>query len=97
VADGGAVVRDGGAVLSSYLDQPGGERETWGVVAYALAFWVFAAHNPLRWALAGLAAAQLGIVLDSAPSWPPSTYPNPPDSSTSPHRRRLTTKPTSQL
>ena len=50
-------------VVSSYLDEPGGQRESWGVVAYALAFWVFAAYNPLPRALAGLAVAQLGIVL----------------------------------
>ena len=50
-------------VLTSYLDVPGGQRETWGVVAYALALWVFAAHNPVWRATFGLLAGQLGIVL----------------------------------
>jgi signal transduction histidine kinase len=50
-------------VLSSFLDVPGGERETWGVVAYVLAFWVFAAQNPLRHAVPGLAVGLLGVVV----------------------------------
>ena len=50
-------------LLTSYLDVSGGRREGWGVVAYALAFWVFAAHNRLPRALLGLAVGQLGIVL----------------------------------
>jgi signal transduction histidine kinase len=50
-------------VVSSYLDEPGTDREAWGVVAYVLAFWVFASDNPLPQALLGLTAAELGIVL----------------------------------
>ena len=49
-------------VATSFLDVPGGERETWGVVAYILAFWVLAAHNPPPRAIAGLAIALAGVV-----------------------------------
>src|SRR4029450_9928321 len=50
-------------VVVSFLDVPGGRRENWGVVAYVLAFWVFAAYNPLRRAVAGLGVALAGIVV----------------------------------
>jgi len=49
-------------VATSFLDVPGGDRETWGVVAYILGFWVLAAHNPLLRAIAGLAIALAGVV-----------------------------------
>lgn len=49
-------------VLSSFVDVPGGPRETWGVVAYVLACWVLAAYNPLRPAVIGLFLALAGVV-----------------------------------
>lgn len=50
-------------VLTSFLDVPGGSRESSGVVAYVLAFWAFGAYNPLREAILGLAAGLAGVVV----------------------------------
>ncbi len=50
-------------VLTSFLDVPGSVRESLGVVAYVLAFWVLGAHNPLREAILGLMVGLAGIVM----------------------------------
>lgn len=50
-------------VLTSFVDVPGGARETGGVVAYVLAWWAFAAFNPLRTAILGLLGGLVGVVL----------------------------------
>ena len=50
-------------VLTSFVDVPGSVRESMGVVAYVLAFWVLASHNPLREAVLGLMVGLAGIVM----------------------------------
>lgn len=50
-------------VLTSFVDVPGSVRESMGVVAYVLAFWVLASHNPLREAILGLMVGLAGIVM----------------------------------
>jgi hypothetical protein len=50
-------------VLASFLDVPGGSRESWGVVAYVLAFWALGAYNALGKAIVGLVTGLVGVVL----------------------------------
>jgi len=50
-------------VVVSFLDVPGTERESWGVVAYVMAFWVFGAHSPLGPAITGLGLGLAGVVV----------------------------------
>jgi len=53
-------------VLSSFIDVPGGSRESMGVVAFLLALWAVGAHNPRQTAVAGLGIAMASIVVIAA-------------------------------